>query len=108
MLSASKTYLNEKIINTTSNIYLAGYAEGGTATLALQRLLEEEKTESLKKTLVGNGPYAKRLWAKERLFHFDHIGKVIDRIKKREEKYNQKQFKNQLSKTVYFPLYMKF
>jgi len=45
---------------------------------------------------------------KERLFHFDHIGKVIDRIKKREEKYNQKHFKNQLSKTVYFPLYMKF
>jgi len=65
MLSASKTYLNEKKINTTSNIYLAGYAEGGTATLALHRLLEEEKTESLKKTLVGNGPYAKRLWAKE-------------------------------------------
>ena len=65
MLLASKTYFNENKINTTSSIYLAGYAEGGTATLALHRLLEEEKTESLKKTLVGNGPYAKRLWAKK-------------------------------------------
>lgn len=65
MLLASKEYLKEKRIKTTSKLFLAGYSEGGIATLGLQQLLEEKTTFKINKTIMGNGTYSKLEWAKE-------------------------------------------
>ncbi len=65
MLLASKEYLKEQRIKTTSKLFLSGYSEGGIATLGLQQLLEEKTSFKISKTILGNGAYSKLEWAKE-------------------------------------------
>ena len=65
MLLASKEYLEQQRIKTTSKLFLSGYSEGGIATLGLQQLLEEKTTFKVSKTIIGNGAYSKLEWAKE-------------------------------------------
>jgi pimeloyl-ACP methyl ester carboxylesterase len=64
---ASKEYLIQQRIKTNSKLYLTGFSEGGIATLALQRFLEEQTKINVTKTIVGNGAFAKVIWAKQLL-----------------------------------------
>jgi len=67
MFLASKEYLTQQRVKTNSKLYLSGYSEGGIATLALQRHLEEHTDIEVAKTIVGNGAFAKVAWAKQLL-----------------------------------------
>ena len=67
MYLASKEYLTQQKIKTNSKFYLTGFSEGGIATLGVQRFLEEQTTINVTKTIVGNGAFAKVIWAKQLL-----------------------------------------
>lgn len=60
-LLAVKEYLNSQKINWNGNLLLAGYSEGGYATMATQKLLEEKyPTEfTIKASCLGAGAYNK-------------------------------------------------
>ena len=59
MLSASKTFLQQKNIQLNAQLFLTGYSEGGYATLALQKKLQEaHKNEfSVTASAAGAGPF---------------------------------------------------
>lgn len=63
MLRAAKEFIKQEEINWNNNLYLGGYSEGGYATLALQKKMEEEApTEfNLKASSCGAGAYNKTL-----------------------------------------------
>ena len=67
MYLASKEYMTQQKIKTNSELYLTGFSEGGIATLALQRFLEEQIKINVTKTIVGNGAFEKVIWAKQLL-----------------------------------------
>ena len=59
MLIASKTFLSSKNVQTNSQLFLAGYSEGGYATLALQKAIQEKFTSEFTTTAsaAGAGPF---------------------------------------------------
>lgn len=63
MLRAAKELITKEKINWNQSLYIAGYSEGGYATMALQKKIEEEApTEfSLKASSCGAGAYNKTL-----------------------------------------------
>jgi alpha-beta hydrolase superfamily lysophospholipase len=63
MLRAAKEFILRESINWNTNVYLGGYSEGGFATLALQKKIEEEAPNEfkLKASSCGAGAYNKTL-----------------------------------------------
>ncbi|RYU95719.1 alpha/beta hydrolase family protein [Emticicia agri] len=63
MLRAVKEFIIQENVSWNKNVYLGGYSEGGFATLALQKKIEEEApTEfTLKASSCGAGAYNKTL-----------------------------------------------
>lgn len=63
MLRAVKEFITQEKINWSKNVYLGGYSEGGFATLALQKKIEEEAASefNLKASSCGAGAYNKTL-----------------------------------------------
>jgi alpha-beta hydrolase superfamily lysophospholipase len=63
MLRAVKEFIKQESINWNNNVYLGGYSEGGFATLALQKKIEEEAPNefTLKASSCGAGAYNKTL-----------------------------------------------
>ncbi|PLK42925.1 S9 family peptidase [Emticicia sp. TH156] len=63
MLRAAKEFIAKEKINWNNNLFLGGYSEGGFATLALQKKIEEETTNefNLKASSCGAGAYNKTL-----------------------------------------------
>lgn len=61
MLRATREFLAEKTINWDRRLFLAGYSEGGYATMALQKKIEEETTGefNLVASSCGAGAYDK-------------------------------------------------
>ena len=59
MLRASKAFLQQKNIKLNSQLFLTGYSEGGYATLALQKKLQEEHSGefSVTASAAGAGPF---------------------------------------------------
>lgn len=60
MLLATKDFLAEKSIVWSEQVFIAGYSEGGYATLSAQRMLEEKYANQLHLagSSCGAGPYA--------------------------------------------------
>ena len=60
MLLATKEFLAKKEITWSKQVFLAGYSEGGYATLSAQKLIEEQYTDELPiaGSSCGAGPYA--------------------------------------------------
>ena len=60
MLLATKEFLAKKGTGWNKQVFLAGYSEGGYATLSAQKLLEEQYVDNLPVTgsSCGAGPYA--------------------------------------------------
>lgn len=63
MLRAAKEFITKEKANWNQNLYIAGYSEGGFATMSLQKKIEEEfPTEfNLKASSCGAGAYNKTL-----------------------------------------------
>jgi pimeloyl-ACP methyl ester carboxylesterase len=63
MLRAAKEFITKEKANWNQNLYIAGYSEGGYATMSLQKKIEEEApTEfNLKASSCGAGAYNKTL-----------------------------------------------
>jgi len=61
MLRAARNFLSDNNINWDKRLFLAGYSEGGYATLALQKKIEEETANefSLVASSCGAGAYDK-------------------------------------------------
>ena len=59
LLRASKKFLSDNNIRINSQLFLAGYSEGGYATLALQKALEENYANefSVTASAAGAGPF---------------------------------------------------
>lgn len=55
MLKASKIYLAQQDIKINNQLFLAGYSEGGYATLALQKAIQEDPTQELVTTASAAG-----------------------------------------------------
>jgi Secretory lipase len=60
-LLAVKEFLNKESVNWNGNLLLAGYSEGGYATLSTQKLIEEDYSSQfkLKASACGAGAYDK-------------------------------------------------
>jgi len=63
MLRAAKEFIKKEKLSWNNNVYIGGYSEGGFATMALQKKIEEETgTEfNLKASSCGAGAYNKTL-----------------------------------------------
>lgn len=63
MLRAAKEFITRESVKWNTNVYLGGYSEGGYATLALQKKMEEEAPNEfkLKASSCGAGAYNKSL-----------------------------------------------
>lgn len=63
MLRATKEFIQQEKLKWNNNVYLGGYSEGGYATLALQKKMEEEAPGefNLKASSCGAGAYNKTL-----------------------------------------------
>jgi alpha-beta hydrolase superfamily lysophospholipase len=61
MLRATKEFLAGQAVVTTNQLYIAGYSEGGYATMALQQKIEQEAADAFPLTAssVGAGAYDK-------------------------------------------------
>lgn len=59
MLRASKIFLDQKSIKFNSQLFLSGYSEGGYATLALQKKIQEDHSNEFAVTAsaAGAGPF---------------------------------------------------
>jgi len=59
MIRASKQFLQSQNIHINSQLFLAGYSEGGYATLALQKAIQEKHANEFRVTAsaAGAGPY---------------------------------------------------
>lgn len=59
MLRASKTFLSSNNVNTNNQLFLTGYSEGGYATLALQKEIQENPANEFTVTASapGSGPF---------------------------------------------------
>ncbi len=59
MLFAVREYMEMKEKPLSKNIYIVGYSQGGAASLAIQKMIEEKYTDeiTINKTMAGGGPY---------------------------------------------------
>jgi pimeloyl-ACP methyl ester carboxylesterase len=59
MLRAVKTFLQANAINTNGQLFLAGYSEGGKATMAMHRVIKTSLSNEFQVTASapGSGPY---------------------------------------------------
>ena len=59
MLRASQIFIAEKGLKTNGQLFLAGYSEGGYATLAMQKMLQEKHTDefTITASAAGAGPF---------------------------------------------------
>lgn len=67
MLKASKFYIEENHIATNDKLFIAGYSDGGFATIALQQMIEEIGDFSLTKTYAAKGIYNKIIFTESLL-----------------------------------------
>lgn len=60
MLLATREFMTKKKMGHQNNVYLAGYSEGGYATLSLQKMIQDSglKDISVTESSCGAGPYA--------------------------------------------------
>lgn len=60
MMLATKSFLDQQNIEWTNQLFLAGYSEGGYATMSAQQLIEQKYSDELPITgsSCGAGPYA--------------------------------------------------
>jgi pimeloyl-ACP methyl ester carboxylesterase len=67
MLRASREFLTKNDIKFTNELFLAGYSEGGYATMALHKLIEERYADEFTVTASapGAGAYDKTAFAKD-------------------------------------------
>jgi pimeloyl-ACP methyl ester carboxylesterase len=67
MLRAARDFLTDKRINWDKRLFIAGYSEGGYATLALQKKIEEETGSefNLVASSCGSGAYDKPAFMKQ-------------------------------------------
>ncbi len=67
MLRAAREFLSQNKINWDKRLYLAGYSEGGYATMALQKKIEEETGDefNLVASSCGAGAYDKTAFMKQ-------------------------------------------
>lgn len=67
MLRASREFLADKNVNWNGRLFLAGYSEGGYATMALQKKIEEETGDefNLVASSCGAGAYDKPAFMRE-------------------------------------------
>ncbi|MCK8492804.1 lipase family protein [Spirosoma sp. RP8] len=67
MLRATRDFLSDKNVNWNKRLYVAGYSEGGYATLALQKKIEEETGSefNLVASSCGAGAYDKPAFMKQ-------------------------------------------
>ena len=65
MLKATKEFLANEKIKTNNKLFLLGYSEGGYATLALQKHLENKGDLSITHSLPGAGAYNKTEFSKD-------------------------------------------
>lgn len=63
MLRASKEFIQQEKVNWNNKVFIGGYSEGGFATLALQKKMEEEASGefNLRASSCGAGAYNKTL-----------------------------------------------
>lgn len=63
MLRAAKEFIQQEKINWNNKVFIGGYSEGGYATLALQKKMEEEASGefNLRASSCGAGAYNKTL-----------------------------------------------
>lgn len=64
LLKASIHYIKENEIPTNDSLFIAGYSEGGFATIALQQRLEKENEFNLIQSYAGAGAYNKTAFTK--------------------------------------------
>lgn len=67
MLRAAREFMSKNNVNWDKRLYLAGYSEGGYATMALQKKIEEETGDefSLVASSCGAGAYDKTAFMKQ-------------------------------------------
>lgn len=67
MIRATRDFMSDKKINWDKRLFIAGYSEGGYATLALQKKIEEETTGefNLVASSCGAGAYDKPAFMKQ-------------------------------------------
>lgn len=65
MLEAAKEFLDEQAVSYNDKLFLAGYSEGGYATMAMHHHIENETELNVTSSFVGGGAYNKTLFAKE-------------------------------------------
>lgn len=65
MLEAAKDFLDNESVAYNDQLFLAGYSEGGYATMALHQYIEENTNTDVTASIVGGGAYNKTLFAKE-------------------------------------------
>lgn len=64
MLKATKEFLTNEEVKANNKLFLLGYSEGGYATLALQKYLENKGDLSITHSLPGAGAYNKSEFSK--------------------------------------------
>ncbi|MGB1020812.1 MAG: lipase family protein [Flavobacteriaceae bacterium] len=64
MIIATNHYIKENNISTNDSLFIAGYSEGGFATIALQQLIEKENEFQLIQSYAGAGAYNKTTFTK--------------------------------------------
>ncbi len=64
-LHAANEYLGREDIKTNGELFLAGYSEGGYATMALHQLIEKENKFKVTHSLPGAGAYDLTAFSKE-------------------------------------------
>ena len=64
MLKATKEFLTNEEVKANNKLFLLGYSEGGYATLALQKYLENKGDLSITHSLPGAGAYNKTEFSK--------------------------------------------
>lgn len=64
MIKAAKSHLENEKIATNDSLFIAGYSEGGFATIALQQLLEAKDELNLIQSYAGAGAYNKTAFTK--------------------------------------------
>lgn len=71
LIRAAKSYLKTRDIALNDQLFLAGYSEGGYATLAAHRQIEREFSDELTITasIAGGGPYDIRSMADQIILH---------------------------------------
>lgn len=65
MLEAVQSFLDEQSVLYNEKLFLAGYSEGGYATMALHQYIEENTNTTVTASIAAGGAYNKTLFAKE-------------------------------------------